>query len=379
MEKKTLNLFLWKDWLILFAAGFLVYLLGRSMMNGFRNFISIISPFLIGIAIAYFLSRPAARVEKMIANLKVPFLKKRARVLSVLLVFLILIGVISLVFNYAVPVIVSNIIDFSGEIQRYYNDFIAFITAWDQNELIVDFLNDFDITDIVPDTTDIMQQLGAGALSLLGLIFTVTSSVMNFILSIIIALYLLIYKELVFGLLHRIAIVSFKEKTVASIKSYIHKSNEIFYQFISAQFLDACILGTIATAGLAIGNVQYAVTLGLLLGVCNMIPYFGSIFASVVTVVITLFTGGPQQALMVGIGLLILQQIDANFIGPRITGDALGINPILIIFSIIVGGAYFGIIGMFISVPIAAMLKMFLNDFLEIREKKLAEKSLQKT
>lgn len=87
-----------------------------------------------------------------------------------------------------------------------------------------------------------------------------------------------------------------------------------------------------------------------------------------------IFTGGLQLALIIVFSLLILQQIDGNFIGPRIMGDALKLNPMLIIISITIGGAYFGVLGMFLSVPAAAMLKLFVNDILFWRETKLAEK-----
>ena len=107
-----------------------------------------------------------------------------------------------------------------------------------------------------------------------------------------------------------------------------------------------------------------AVTLGILLGICNMIPYFGSIFASIVAGVITLFTGGVTQAITVLLVLLILQQIDGNIIGPRIMGDALNVNPILIIVSITIGGAYFGVLGMFLAVPVAAIIKIIVSEWL---------------
>ena len=119
-------------------------------------------------------------------------------------------------------------------------------------------------------------------------------------------------------------------------QTWLNTTNKIFYKFISRQFLDACIIGVSSTILLSILNVKFAVTLGILLGICNMIPYFGSIFASIVGV-ITLFTGGVTQAITVLLVLLILQQIDGNIIGPRIMGDALNVNPILIIVSITIG------------------------------------------
>lgn len=112
-------------------------------------------------------------------------------------------------------------------------------------------------------------------------------------------------------------------------------------------------------------NVRFSVTLGILLGICNMIPYFGSIFASVVTAIISFFTGGLSHAVSVLVALIILQQIDGNIIGPRIMSGALNLNPIIIIISISVGGAYFGIIGMFLAVPIAAILKIIVMNWLD--------------
>ena len=123
-------------------------------------------------------------------------------------------------------------------------------------------------------------------------------------------------------------------------------------------------IGVSSTILLSILNVKFAVTLGILLGICNMIPYFGSIFASIVAGVITLFTGGVTQAITVLLVLLILQQIDGNIIGPRIMGDALNVNPILIIVSITIGGAYFGVLGMFLAVPVAAIIKIIVSEWL---------------
>ncbi|MDN5810796.1 MAG: AI-2E family transporter, partial [Tetragenococcus koreensis] len=144
--------------------------------------------------------------------------------------------------------------------------------------------------------------------------------------------------------------------------------NTIFYKFISSQFLDACIIGISATVILYLLNVPFALTLGILLGICNMIPYFGSIFASIVTTIITFFSAGFQLALTTLIALLILQQLDGNVIGPRIMSGALNLNPIIIIISITVGGAYFGVLGMFLAVPIAAILKIITINWLDDSE-----------
>ena len=110
----------------------------------------------------------------------------------------------------------------------------------------------------------------------------------------------------------------------------------------------------------------------------HIIPYFGAIFAVTIATIITIFTGGFTKAIWMVIVVVILQQIDANIINPKIVGNALKLSPILIIFSVTVFGAYFGVLGMFLAVPIIAVIKIIVNDFIEYRtEKKKEEKELQ--
>ena len=119
------------------------------------------------------------------------------------------------------------------------------------------------------------------------------------------------------------------------------------------------------SVALTIMKVKYAVLLGFLIGVFNLIPYFGAIIAVIVACLITIFTGGFVQAIWVAVVLIILQQIDANIINPKILRDALEISKILIIFAVTVGGAYFGVLGMFLGVPAIAVIKMMLDDYIE--------------
>ena len=366
----------WKKWMspvqiLVLAMGLLaLYRLAGAVDIG--NFIRVIAPFLVGLAIAYILSRPVAKIKVRLEESSVNFVQKRAHGLSVVLIFLIALSLVVIVISYIVPIIISNLADFVGNIAGYIGTVRVWIDGIEPDSWIYDlipgdnsnFMSDFSLETL-------FMQLSLGTATIVRQVMSVTTGLMNAAFSVIFALYTLLYKDSILALVNRIARAFVKERTLEEAQAYAHKSNEIFYKFVSAQFLDACILGTLATIMLAVFGVEYAVTLGLLLGICNMIPFFGSIFASIVTTIVTLFTGGFVLALITFIALLVLQQIDANFIGPKITGDALGLNPLLIIFSIMVGGAYFGVVGMFISVPIAAMCKMFLEDFLANRERKL--------
>ena len=114
-------------------------------------------------------------------------------------------------------------------------------------------------------------------------------------------------------------------------------------------------------------GVKYAVLLGFMIGIFNLIPYFGAIIAVVIAALITLLTGGLGQCLIMVIVVIILQQIDANIINPKILGNSLKISPLLVIFAVPVGGAYFGFWGMFLSVPIVAVIKLLLTDYIEYK------------
>ena len=126
---------------------------------------------------------------------------------------------------------------------------------------------------------------------------------------------------------------------------------------------------------MTIMNVKYAVLLGFIIGLFNIIPYFGAIVGVAIAIIITIFTGGWAKALWLALVIIILQQIDANIINPKILGNSLKISRILIIFSITFFGAYFGVLGMFLGVPIIALIKVYILDVISER---LKEKNQEK-
>ena len=385
MENKWKELSLYKQGLIIIAVIFVLYNLTANMsfiMSTISRFFNVLAPFIIGSAMAYFLSRPVIKLNAYLGRSSIKFIQKKSHPLAVILMFFIVILAVTVVVSYVSPIIAGNLMDFIGNIPDYYTSAIEWVRGLGSDHWLYGFLPDIpdaaELIDVIAPTEGenmidsplvlfITNSLG----TIVSNIVNVTTSLMNFAMGMIVALYLLLYKESVLALTDRIATVLIKPKTLDFLKTYLRKSNEVFYKFIAAQFLDACILGTLDTILLAALNVEYAITLVLLLGICNMIPFFGSIFASLITTAVTLFTGGVQQAIIVLGSLLVLQQLDANFISPKITGDALGLNPLLIVISIFIGGAYLRIVGMFIAVPVAAICKIFLEDYLTMREKEL--------
>jgi len=351
--------------------------IGR-IFGGIGNFLGIVSPFIVGAAIAYLLNKPALGIRTILEKSQSAWVTKRAQSLSVVLVFLLLIAGISVVVNFAIPIVQNNVRDFAENVTTYYNVFVDWVNDLDSGDFVYGLIPDLGANLLELITPEVINQISGGAVQIFGHVMNITSWIVNFFLAIIAAFYILMTKDNIMALIQRVLRLFMSDTTYNNVANYATKSNRIFYKFVGAQFLDACILGTLATIILALLGVPYAVTFGILLGIFNMIPIFGSIIATIITVIVTVFTGGMPLAIITFVALLILQQIDANFIGPKITGDALGLKPLLIIFAIVVGGAYFGVIGMFIAVPIAAMLKMFLEDFMDAKERKLKAKEATK-
>ena len=161
----------------------------------------------------------------------------------------------------------------------------------------------------------------------------------------------------------------FDKKTCDKIEKYIDSTNKIFFKFISSQLIDAIIVGILVTIAMSIIGVKYSVLLGFMIGLFNIIPYFGAIIAVAISILITVITGGISKALIMAIVVIILQQIDSNIINPKIIGNSLEISPLLVIFAVTVGGAYFGVLGMFLAVPVVAVLKIVVNDWIEFKSK----------
>lgn len=133
--------------------------------------------------------------------------------------------------------------------------------------------------------------------------------------------------------------------------------------------IDALIVGIVVSIAMLILNVKYAVLLGFLIGLFNLIPFFGAIIAVGIAILVTLLTDGIGKAIVMAIVVIILQQIDANIINPKIVGNSLEISQLLVIFAVTIGGAYFGVLGMFLAVPVMTVIKMVIEDSMEEKEK----------
>lgn len=371
MGEKKRPLTKWLYWFLFAVAVLLVY---KTLDNftaigtWFGNFLGVISPFLIGILISYLLYTPCRKIENLYLKSKSKFMKKRARGLSIITTYILVVLLIVVVFNVLIPVIAGSVVDLVSNFQSYYN-----ITLYNYNnlpedsilksEIVEDLINRLKTVDFTQFiNVEKIAQYAKGAISVAG-------KIVDFFIAIIVSIYILRQRTDIIEFFKKLGKAMFRKDTYNSVEKYFYKTNQVFFNFLGGQLLDGVVVGIITAIAMSIMGVKYAVLLGFMIGLFNLIPYFGAIIAVVLAAIITLLTGGLTQAITMIIIVTILQQIDANIINPKIMSNSLKVSPLLVIFAVSVGGAYFGALGMFLAVPIFTVLKIILTDFVDNKNK----------
>jgi predicted PurR-regulated permease PerM len=271
-----------------------------------------------------------------------------------------------ILINFILPVVLESVTDLINNIQGYYEKAIQNYNSLSDDNILKSEIFDDTIQSI--QNLDIKQYFKLDKILeyVISAIDAVTG-IFDVVVAVIVSIYILAERTQILSFLKRFAEAIFKEKTYKNIDKYFNNSNEIFFKFIASQFLDAVIVGVLVTIAMSIMGIKYAPLLGFLIGLFNMIPYVGAIIAVGISAIVTLITGGISQVIWMLIVVIILQQIDANIINPKIIGQSLKISPLLVIFAITVGGAYFGILGMFLAVPVIAVARILVEDYIDYK------------
>lgn len=323
-------------------------------------------PFLIGILIAYLLYIPARKIENKIKKNKMEIISKKARGISVFIVYVLAISGIALIIRFIIPAIAQSVMDLINNFQNYYNLLLEKYNNLPEESIIkskevavaIDQLKTIDFTQYIN-----MSKLTEYAKG----VINIASGIFDAFVALIVSIYILAERTQIRDFIKKLNYAIFGKKTAKSINKYFERTNDIFLKFLGSQFLDAIVVAILVSIAMGIMRVKYAVLLGFMIGLFNMIPYFGAIIAVVISFIITILTGGIPKAIIMVIIVTILQQIDANIINPKIVGESLKISPLLVIFAVTLGGAYFGVLGMFLAVPIVAVMKILVMDYIEYK------------
>jgi predicted PurR-regulated permease PerM len=353
----------------------------------------VITPFFYGFILAYIINIPCSAIQRLYGNSKNKFISKRRNGLGVITVYILFVALIALVLSFLIPAIGRSAAHFIDELPDYYEQALEFLYDFEALEFLNIYIN-YQGTEELPEgvihweTADIegflwenMQRFAQrfnldNAWSSLVTVFgSAFSLLFNTFLAFISSIFYLLEKEKASEFVCRF----FKAFTSSGVFNFIIKYsrqlNKNFKQYIYTQTIDGIILGTVATLLLAfVIRSPYALILGLMLGIINYIPYFGSIFGSLIAVIVVAFTQGIGMGAFAAVIMLVMQQLDGNVLQPKLMGSSFKMSPLIIIVSVTIG-AQWGILGMLAAIPIVAVLKDILDNLIIYFEQKKHNKA----
>lgn len=331
----------------------------------------VLSPFLIGFVIAYVLLRPCQKIENVMLKSPYGFLRNHRRAIAVATIYIIFFAIIVLLLVLILPAIITSLTDFYNQLPNLIDEFAAWFNSLNLGFTLSDdtlakiFENDhFSVQKLITYFSyDNVNKYARG-------VKNVGSSLFKSFMGVIISIYILIDRQSLKNSVKRLSKSLINPKARTFLARYLNMTNEFANKYIYCMLLDAVIIFIASFIILSLEGVKYAPLLGFICGLLNLIPYFGAFISTALTGVITMFTGSFTLAVVSVVSLIVLQQLDSNFIQPRLLSGSLQIKPFWVIFGALLGNGLFGVFGMFLAIPLMALVRNMILDFLEYRENK---------
>ena len=356
-----------------------------NLSNAIHSFVTISMPIIDGLILAYLMTPIVNTIERKIIK---PVCyryhisisgknKKRVRMGSILLTVCVVFVVVYEFLSLIIPELIRSIQSIAFQFPIYISNLQDWVNGLLENnpdlEALVneeffkysDSLNDFLNTTVMPKINGIIISLSTGVIDFL-------KGMWNLIIGFIISIYILGSKETFAGQAKKIAYAFFDVGTANQVISTFRFTHTTFSGFINGKIVDSIIIGIICFICTNIIGTPYATLVSVIVGVTNLIPFFGPWIGGVTSTLLILMVN-PLQALYFLILIFVIQQFDGNILGPKILGDSTGLSGFWVIFSITIFGGVFGILGMVVGVPIFAV---FYAGFKSLVNKKLAKKNL---
>lgn len=335
------------------------------------KFLTILMPFILGFFFACFINPLVKRVHSLLNRMKPGKGAKIKKAFSVIISYVVVIGVITVLLIYIIPQIKESIGELGNTIQDGYQYMITH--QKELNEKIpfiglgggIEYIKEFAYKKIMSNGSEILPYVYHVSSSLL------TTSY-NVLMGLVISIYIILDMKKLKRSARKVVYALSPKKKEQEVWQTMKQCSHIFNGFLIGKMIDSLIIGILCLIAMSILKLPYVLLLSLIVCITNMIPYFGPIIGAIPGVMIYLFID-IRYAFIFALMILILQQFDGLYLGPKILGDQTGIKPLWVIFGITVGGAYFGVMGMFLGVPVVAVIMYLLQLFLD---KKLKKKNI---
>ncbi len=347
---------------------FLVANIG-NLFGSISKIIKILNPIILGLCFAYLFNPILDTIEKFLKkHIKYFKNKHQIRIISMIVTYIFIITLIMLFLYIVMPQLLSTLKYILDTFPEYIDNFKTNIENLayknDALSLVLDELLKYTeqifnhtytfLGDTLPKVYDIAKNI--------------TVTVMNIIIGMVVSVYILANKEMYFFQTRKFLRAIFNKDMVKTVLNMVKSTHTVFSGFISGKIVNSLIVGVICFIGMTIFKFPFASLISVLVGVTNVIPYFGPFIGAIPSILLIMVID-PLKGLFFSIFILVLQQIDGNYLGPKILGETTGLSPFWVIFSIILFGGLFGVLGMFIGVPIFAIIysivRYLINGLLE--------------
>lgn len=317
----------------------------------------ILSPFIWGFVIAYLLDGPVRWFEKK---------SNGRRAWAILTSYILAIAVLMLLLSFVVPQLIQSIKMLGDNAPVYLNNLNAFVNEWTVRldidpEVTENMMLSY--TDLVNQATQLIAKFIP---QILNYGMALGSGLVSALTALIASIYMLMDKHKLLSQLHKLTYAFLPISRARRVLTVSSHANQVFTGFINGKIIDSAIIGVICFVGMNLFNMPFALLISVIVGVTNVIPFFGPFIGAIPSVMILLMAS-PVDALEFVIFVLALQQFDGNILGPKILGDSTGLSAIWVLVAIIVGGGLFGFAGMVVGVPTFAVLYSLTSDFLAQR------------
>lgn len=328
-----------------------------KIIDIFLYIVNIFSPFIIGVILAFIINVLVNFIERRIFGgiKETKTWLKIKRPISILLSMIIIILIIVFVMNLIIPQLKNSLSLFTDTLPEYKEDVVDVMNRFDMEEssinTVSEYLDNFGkvITDYIKgNSKDVISMTTEFASSIFGIVSST-------IIAIVFAIYIIAQKEILVRQFDKIMHAFFKPKVINKIYEIAFLANKSFSNFVTGQCLEAFIIGTLCFIGMVIFGLPYASTVSVLIGFTALIPVFGSIIGTGIGAFLILMVS-PVKAIIFVIFIVVLQQIDNNFIYPKVVGKSIGLPGMWVLLSVTVGARVGGILGMLIATPLCSML-----------------------
>jgi len=338
------------------------------------NILAFFTPIVVAFAIAFILYPLCVRFENVFKKSKIHFVHNHRRGISIFLIYVLFVLAVAAFGSFLIPAIVNSISDFASQLPEIVRSVKRFLVGIKFGSYgLKDVFSGVTVSKVV--SLFELDNLNIYLNSLLG----ASRVIVSLFLSIVISIYILADRGSLKTTVKKVSELVLPQKSRGVIIKYVKHTFDIMYKYIYCQFADAFIVFVIALVLLLAMGVSYAPVLALFIGIFNIIPYFGAITAGVITALLTMITSSVSKGLWVAAALIIIQQIDANLIQPRLVKDALEVKPFWVLCGVSVCGGLFGILGIVLAVPLMALIGSIFNDYYEYIKEKKNENNAPKT